>query len=97
MEQLDLILAKSNVTAIIHSLRISIDEVKEKRPNATDYIDGMNKHMKSMLDVYSAIEQMEMEISTMRSVMYNYHRENMEMRLEIKNLKEQNTNLYNGL
>lgn len=97
MEQLDIILAKSNVTAIIHSLRMSIDEVTEKRPNATDYIEGMNKHLKSMLDVYATIEQMETEISTMRSVMYNYHRENMEMRLDIKNLKEQNANLYNGL
>jgi len=97
MEQLEIILAKSNVTAIIHSLRMSIDDVTEKRPTATDYIDGMNKHMKSMLDVYGTIEAMEHEISSMRSIMYNYHRENMEMKLEMKQLKEQNINLYNGL
>jgi len=97
MEQLDLILTKANVTAIIHALRISIDDVTEKRPTATDYIDGMSKHLKSMVDVYAAIEQMENEIATMRSLMYNYHRENMEMRLEIKNLKVQNTNLFDGL
>lgn len=97
MEQLDIILAKANTTAIIHSLRISIDEVTEKRPTATDYIDGMTKHLKSMMDVYAVIEQMEKQLSTMQSVMYNYHRENMEMRLEIKQLKQQNQNLYDGL
>jgi hypothetical protein len=33
----------------------------------------------------------------MQKMNNNYHRENMELRFEIEKLKEQNTNLMNGI
>ena len=97
MDYLELIHAQSNLTAIIHSLKLSIDEVKEKRPAATDYITGMEKHFKAMNETFLVLQECEKEIRTLREIMYNYNRENYELRQQIVKLKEQNANLFEGL
>jgi methylthioribose-1-phosphate isomerase len=97
MDYLELIHAQANLTAIIHSLRISIDEVKEKRPTATDYITGMEKHFKAMNETFLVLQESEKELRTLREIMYNYNRENYELRQQIVKLKEQNENLLSGL
>ena len=97
MDYLELIHAQANLTAIIHSLKISIDEVKQKRPTATDYITGMEKHFKAMSETFITLQQHEKEIRTLREIMYNYHMENVKLLKEIEKLKEQNENLLSGL
>jgi chromosome segregation ATPase len=97
MDYLETINAQANLTAIIHALKLSIAEVKEKRPQATDYINGMNKHLKAMSETFITLQEYEKEIRTLREIIYNYHRENAELKHQIDKLKEQNANLFNGL
>lgn len=97
MDYLETINAQANLTAIIHALKLSIAEVKEKRPQATDYILGMEKHLKAMSETFITLQQHEKETRTMREIMYNYYRENVELKQQIDKLKEQNANLLNGL
>ena len=97
MDYLELIHAQANLTAIIHALKISIADVKEKRPTATDYITGMEKHLKAMSETFLVLQECEKEIRTLREIMYNYNRENYELRQQIEKLKEQNENLLSGL
>lgn len=97
MDYLETINAQGNLTAIIHALKLSISDVKEKRPTATDYIEGMEKHLAAMSETFLTLQQYEKEIRTMREIMYNYHRENVELKQQIDKLKEQNANLFNGL
>jgi predicted RNase H-like nuclease (RuvC/YqgF family) len=97
MEYLDLIHAQASLTAIIHSLKLSIDEVKEKRPTATDYISGMEKHFKAMNETFLTLQESEKQIRTLREIVYNYHRENVELKSTVEKLKAQNANLFDGL
>jgi len=97
MDYLDLIHAQSSLTAIIHSLKLSIDEVKEKRPGATDYISGMEKHFKAMNETFLFLQESEKQIRTLREIVYNYHRENVELKSTIDKLRTQNANLFEGL
>lgn len=97
MDYLELIHAQSNLTAIIHSLKLSIDEVKEKRPAATDYITGMEKHFKAMSETFLVLQESEKELRTLREIVYNYHRENVELKSEVEKLKTKNANLFEGL
>jgi hypothetical protein len=97
MDYLEMINAQANLTAIIHALKLSIAEVKEKRPTATDYIEGMKKHFEAMSETFLVLQECEKEIQSLRVIMYNYHRENAELKHQIDKLKEQNANLFNGL
>jgi predicted RNase H-like nuclease (RuvC/YqgF family) len=97
MDYLETVHAQANLTAIIHALKLSIADVTEKRPQATDYINGMNKHLKAMSETFITLQEYEKEIRTLREIIYNYHRENAELKHQIDKLKEQNANLFNGL
>jgi predicted RNase H-like nuclease (RuvC/YqgF family) len=97
MDYLETVHAQANLTAIIQALKLSIADVTEKRPQATDYINGMNKHLKAMSETFITLQEYEKEIRTLREIIYNYHRENAELKHQIDKLKEQNANLLNGL
>ena len=97
MNYIDIIHAQSSITAIIHSLKISIDEVTQKRPEAKDYITGMQKHYAAMNETFLILQEYDKQMRALREISYNYHRENLELRAAIDKLKEQNKNLLNGL
>jgi hypothetical protein len=97
MDYLETIHAQANLTAIIHALKISIADVKEKRPTATDYITGMEKHLKAMSETFLVLQESEKELRTLREIIYNYHRENIELKSEVEKLKTKNANLFEGL
>jgi hypothetical protein len=97
MDYLEFVYAQSNLTAIIHALKLSIAEVKEKRPTALDYISGMEKHLKAMEETFLTLQNCEKEIRSLRELGYNYHRENFDLKLTIDKLKLKNENLMEGI
>jgi hypothetical protein len=97
MDYLQMIYAQSSLTAITHALKISIAEVKEKRPDAVDYISGMETHLQAMNETFMTLQECEKEIRSLREVAYNYHRENFDLKAAIEKLKLKNENLMEGI
>lgn len=97
MDELTFIWHKSNLSALIYSLDASIQEVKEKRPNALDYIEGMDKHKQNLIELLPFIESMKNNIGVLNKLNFNYHKENMELRFENERLKTQVEHLMHGL
>jgi uncharacterized protein YicC (UPF0701 family) len=97
MEYLDIIYTQTVMNAVILSMELSIEDLKNKNPHRTDLIEGMDKHAKAMREAIFNVREMEKELRTIKSISYNYHRENMELKFERDQLKEQCKNLMSGL
>jgi hypothetical protein len=97
MEYIDIIRAQINITSIIESLKFTINEIKEKNPKRKDFINGMEKHIIQMNEVYLTFKELNKEYELLSKMNFNYHKENMEFRFEIEKLKEQNAHLINGI
>lgn len=97
MEYLNVIYAQSCINATIASLRLSIDDIKKKNPNRTDLITPMEKHLKGLMETFTIFREMEKELTLLKSMNFNYHKENMELRFDNDNLKSKCENLMNGL
>jgi hypothetical protein len=97
MEYLDVIIAQTNIIAIIESLKFTLSEVKEKSPERKEFIQGMQKHLNQMNETYRIFKQFSKEFDTLQKMNFNFHKENMELRFEMEKLKEINANLMNGI
>jgi len=57
----------------------------------------MEKHFKAMSETFLVLQESEKELRTLREIIYNYHRENVELKSEVEKLKTKNANLFEGL
>jgi len=96
MDRLDIINANINLTSAIQSMQISLQEVKEKRPESS-YIQGLEKHIKQLsqtLLVFSELDKINRNLTQMN---FNYHKENMELKYENEQLNNTIKNLLEGI
>jgi len=97
MEYIDIIRAQINITSIIESLKFTINEIKEKNPKRKDFINGMEKHIIQMNEVYLTFKELNKEYELLSKMNFNYHKENMELKFQLEKLQEVNTNLISGI
>lgn len=96
MDQLTILKAQIDTNALIQSLKLSIDEVKRKKPES-EYIQSMQKHLNNMIDVSFVLKEHENEVKRLAIVCGNYHKELMELKYENEKLKKQVTELMEGI
>ncbi len=97
MEYLNIINAQTNIIAIVESLKFTVKEIKENNPDKKSFINGMQKHINQMNEVYVTFKELNKEYELLSKMNFNYHKENMELKFQLEKLKEVNTNLINGI
>ena len=97
-DRLDIIYSLTSILAIKESMSISILELeKSTNPKAIEYIKGMKNHITKMGEVYLTVRSLEDEIRILNRMNFNYHKENMDLRNQINDLKKQVERLTNNL
>lgn len=96
MDQLTILKAQIDLNALMTSLKLSIEEVERKKPDS-DYISAMKKHLDNMLDVNYVLREFENEVKRMSVIIGKYHKETMDLKFENEKLKNQVTELMNGI
>lgn len=96
MDYLDIINANLNLVSAVQSMKISLQEIKEKRPESV-YVQGLEKHIKQLSHSMAVFNQMHTRNKLLSEMNFNYHKENMELRFENEQLKIKNENLMHGL
>jgi len=98
MNEINMLFTKSTILTLIDSMRFTIEDLKKKEnPNGQPYIEGMTKHVKNLIDVYTIIKDLEIELKTLKQNNSNYHIQVMKQLHEIEQLKKANENLIAGL
>jgi len=98
INDLDHLLAQTQVSAIITSLDTELSRIKQlNEPKHEPFKIGTQKHLESMKEVLLHLMRCEKELRTLISVNYNLHRENMELLRKVENLENTNTHLINGI
>ena len=96
MDQLDIINANLNLVTAIQSMNITLQEIKEKKPES-NYIAGLEKHIKQLSHSMAVFRELEKRNKLLSEMNFNYHKENMELRYENEQLKNKVNNLFEGL
>jgi hypothetical protein len=98
INDLDHLLAQTQVSAIITSLDTELSRIKQlNEPKHEPFKVGTQKHLESMKEVLLHLMRCEKELRTLLSVNYNLHRENMELFQKMEQLENTNTHLINGI
>lgn len=96
MDQLDIINANLNLVTAIQSMNITLQEIKEKKPES-NYIAGLDKHIKQLSHSMAVFRELEKRNKLLSEMNFNYHKENMELRFANEQLKNTVNNLFEGL
>jgi len=97
-DRLDIIYSLTALLAITESMKISVNELKKSdKPTAIPYIEGMEKHIVKMQEVYNTMKSMESEIKILSRMNFNYHTQLMDLKFKLKDLKSENNNLKDSL
>jgi len=98
INDLDHLLAQTQVSAIITSLHTELSRIKQlNQPKHEPFKVGTQKHLESMKEVLLHLMRCEKELRTLLSVNYNLHRENMELSRKNEELNRQNIDLIKGI
>jgi len=98
INDLDHLLAQTQVSAIITSLDTELSRIKQlNEPKHEPFKVGTQKHLESMKEVLLHLMRCEKELRTLLSVNYNLHCENMELSRKVEQLENTNTHLINGI
>jgi len=97
MEEINIQLAQSNLNLALYSMKLSLDEIKEKHPARVDLIQSMQRHINGLEESLSVFRELEKDNRMLRRMNMNYHVENMELKYQNVKLKTANENLINGL
>lgn len=93
MEELNILKGKINIAIVKNKIMLTLDEIIANRPNATEYIDGMNSSIEDLefsFHMYDIIHNMYIQS---RSRNYDLEKINLELLVENKKLKEKIENL----
>jgi len=96
MDQLQILNAKLSLHTAIQSMKISLEEIKEKRPNSV-YISGLEKHISQLSETLITFSSMEKQNSMLSRMNYNHHKQNLELKYENEQLKIKVDNLLKGI
>lgn len=98
INDLDHLLAQTQVSAIITSLDTELSRIKQlNEPKHEPFKVGTEKHLKSMQHVLTHLIVTEKELRTLLSVNFNLHKQVMELMNENEKMKLENANLMQGL
>lgn len=98
INELDHLLAQTQVSAIITSLDTELSRIKQlNEPKHEPFKIGTKKHLESMKEVLLHLMRCEKELRTLLSVNYNLHRENMELSRKVEQLENKNNHLIKGI
>jgi hypothetical protein len=98
INDLDHLLAQTQVSAIITSLDTELSRIKQlNEPKHEPFKVGTQKHLESMKEVLLHLMRCEKELRTLLSVNFNLHKQVMELMNDNEKLKIQNANLMQGL
>jgi hypothetical protein len=96
MDYLDIINANLNLVSAVQSMKISLQEIKDKRPDSV-YIEGLEKHIKQLTHSMAVFNQLHTRNKLLSQMNFNYHKENMELKYENEQLKNKVNNLMDGI
>jgi predicted nuclease with TOPRIM domain len=96
MDHLDIINANLNLVSAVQSMQISLQEIKDKRPESV-YIAGLEKHIKQLTHSMAVFNQLQTRNKLLSQMNFNYHKENMELKYENEQLKNKVNNLMDGI
>ena len=96
MDYLDIINANLNLVSAVQSMKISLQEIKDKRPDSV-YIEGLEKHIKQLTHSMAVFNQLHTRNKLLSQMNFNYHKENMELKYENEQLKNKVNNLLEGI
>jgi hypothetical protein len=96
MDYLDIINANLNLVSAVQSMKISLQEIKDKRPDSV-YIEGLEKHIKQLTHSMAVFNQLHTRNKLLSQMNFNYHKENMELKYENEQLKNKVNNLLDGI
>jgi cell division protein FtsB len=96
MDYLDIINANLNLVSAVQSMKISLQEIKDKRPESV-YIEGLEKHIKQLTHSMAVFNQLHTRNKLLSQMNFNYHKENMELKYENEQLKNKVNNLLDGI
>jgi cell division protein FtsB len=96
MDYLDIINANLNLVSAVQSMKISLQEIKDKRPYSV-YIEGLEKHIKQLTHSMAVFNQLHTRNKLLSQMNFNYHKENMELKYENEQLKNKVNNLLDGI
>jgi len=98
IDELEHLLAQTSTSAIIGSLKFELDRLQTvDEDKAKPFIEGTEKHLKSMQHVLTHLIVTEKELRTLLSVNFNLHKQVMELMNENEKIKIENANLMQGL
>ena len=97
MEEINILLAQSKLNIAIYSLELSLSDIQKKHPTRLDLIEPMKMHLNGLNEVLNAFRHLEREVRTLKSLNFNYHLENMELKYQNEQLRKTHENLINGL
>jgi cell division protein FtsB len=96
MDYLDIINANLNLVSAVQSMKISLQEIKDKRPDSV-YIEGLEKHIRQLTHSMAVFNQLHTRNKLLSQMNFNYHKENMELKYENEQLKNKVNNLMDGI
>jgi hypothetical protein len=97
MDEIDFLLAKGYVWEISKSMEIEIERIQKHRPDATNYIEGMTKHIGQMEHVMKYILWAKQCNAEFMRKAYGLSIENAKLTAKIKVLEEKNKRLFDGI
>jgi len=96
MDYLDIINANLNLVSAVQSMKISLQEIKDKRPDSV-YVEGLEKHIRQLTHSMAVFNQLHTRNKLLSQMNFNYHKENMELKYENEQLKNKVNNLMDGI
>ncbi len=88
MKELDLMLANSQMRMIKLVLQNSINDIRENNPHRMDLIQSMEKRLAELHEIHLTYLRLENEHKMIITKLYDLHRENLELKKQIKDLNE---------
>lgn len=97
MEDLEIFKAQVLVQYTYAKIQDSVDDIKKRNPHRTDLITSMESSLADLQTVRNTIELMEKELRFARSTAFRLERIGLELKAELKELKNENEMLKTGL
>lgn len=97
MEDLEIFKAQVLVQYTYAKIQDSVDHIKKRNPHRTDLITSMESSLSDLQTVRNTIELMEKELRFARSTAFRLERIGLELKAELKELKNENEMLKTGL
>jgi hypothetical protein len=97
MDELEIIKTKGNMQLLYYKIEFSLNEIKEKRPDKTDYIIAMTESLIWILEAIAMLSTLEKELRTYRSRCFDLELINLQLISENKRLTNLVTELTNKI